>query len=41
MRKLLGVLALLGAIGGVWLYVPGGVAPVTACVGLVNCQHVH
>ncbi|MEU1376911.1 hypothetical protein ABZ442_25105 [Streptomyces triculaminicus] len=41
MRKLFGTLAVLGAVGGVWLYGPGDVVHATVCVGLVNCQHVH
>ncbi|MCQ8773608.1 hypothetical protein [Streptomyces telluris] len=41
MRKVLGVLAVLGAVGWAWLCGPGDVVPATVCVGNVNCQEIN
>lgn len=40
-KRMLGALALLGAIGWSWLYGADGAAHVTVCLGSVSCQHVN
>ncbi|MEU1818856.1 hypothetical protein ABZ543_27255 [Streptomyces roseifaciens] len=41
MRKVLGALAVLGAVGWAWMCGPGEIASTTVCVGLVNCQEIN